>query len=376
MDSFVYIYRCTGYNKKNIKEIISDYFKDKDLSGIFSGKKILIKPNMLQAHRPEENVTTHPLVVEAVAEYIKEHGGKCLIGDSPSGRGKENAMHAAEKSGFLAVCERQNIDFDFFDGQRLIKHEIKDGKVYKHIFLPESYSSYDIVMNIPKLKTHAFTTFTLGIKNMFGMVVGNSKADTHRRAPDPKHFADAICDIYSAVVPDYTILDAIEGMDGQGPVTGKTKKLNRIFISDDANALDSAVISMCGFNPHKSIINKKAAERGLGLIEPKAVKNCYEGTDEEFKRFKIPAIPAIVTRIPSWLVKILSLFLSRKPVINISKCSTCGNCIDICPAEAISYCGKYPAFDLKKCIRCFCCIERCENGAISEKSNRITKLLS
>lgn len=369
MSAKVCIYKCSGYDKDRIKEIVSCYFKNTE----FKGKNILLKPNMLQAHRPEKNVTTNPAVVEAVAEAVMEKGANCRIGDSPSGWGMNSAKAAAEKAGFLEVCMRTGIDFDFFDSQELREVKIERGRIYNKLYLPESYFSYDIVINLPKLKTHSLTIFTLGVKNMFGLIPGLAKADFHRKAAHPKKFASALCDLYSVVIPDYTILDGIEGMDGEGPVTGRRRKLNRIFISRDANALDAVVERMCGVDPEKVPLTREVADRGLGEIDNINIEKYYSGRDEEFKGFKTSFIPVLAAMVPVWTLDILSQFLQRRPAIDEELCISCRKCAQICPVQAIDFPEKYPHFDIKKCIKCFCCAERCTESAITEERSLLAK---
>ncbi len=371
MSSDVFIYKCVEYNKEKLKYIINEYFKNIDIKG----KKVLIKPNMLQAHKPSECVTTNPVVVEAAAEVIINKGGICSIGDSPSGKGIENARKAAEKTGFLGVCKQLSINFDFFEGQKLRFVKIPDGRVIKGIYLPETYFLYDIVINLPKLKTHCFTVFTLGVKNMYGMISGITKSDFHKKAAHPKRFAALLCDLYSVVKPDYTILDAIEVMEGNGPVTGKIRKLNRIFISDNTNALDATVEKMCGMNPEKIPYTKEVADRKIENITDIIIHKNYDSNDNEFNGFIIPKLPVMISKIPVYLLDLISCFFVREPVVNKELCISCNKCIEACPVEAIVIQDRYPLFIMKKCIKCFCCAERCMESAISEKRKLLARLL-
>lgn len=364
MTSTVNIYKCSEYNKNKIIEILRSYFKNTD----FAGKKILIKPNMLQAHAPEENVTTNPILLEAVTEYLISSGAECSIGDSPSGRGIANAREAARKTGFASVADKFGISFDYFDGQELKEVNITNGKIAHKIYLPATYFTYDMVINLPKLKTHALTVFTLGVKNMFGLISGVTKVDFHRKATHPKKFAKVIVDIYSAVKPDFTILDGIESMEGSGPVTGMTRQTNRIFISDDANALDATIVSLCGLKPQDSPITKEVFQRGLGEITDIEVIKDYTDPETEFKGFKIPAISRLGGILPVWFMQLLSPLLSHRPVVNNDLCILCKKCIEVCPVEAIDCNNNEIHFDTKKCIKCFCCAERCQESAIIEKS--------
>jgi uncharacterized protein (DUF362 family)/Pyruvate/2-oxoacid:ferredoxin oxidoreductase delta subunit len=350
--SHVTVYKCESYDPLKIKNVIAG-----SLAGLsLNTKKVLLKPNMLQAHSPAENVTTHPAVVEAVAQIVIDAGGDCRIGDSPSGSGRENAV-------------------DFFDGQSLRKLDIPGGRLIKTVYLPESYFTYDLVINLPKLKTHALTGFTLGVKNMFGVIPGRVKADLHRIAPHPEKFAVALCDIYSAVKPAFTVLDAIEGMQGEGPVTGDTVRLNRIFTGADANALDAAVVRMCGVNPGKIYLIREIAARGIGNIENTEVIRKYEGGDAEFIGFKTSFIPALSRFIPIGMLDRLARLIRRRPAILHERCISCSHCSDICPVKAIAASKDgVPYFDMEKCIKCFCCAERCTEQAIIEKRSLLAKL--
>ncbi len=369
MNKRVYVYECGSYDYKNLIEIFSEYFKKEGCE--MEGRKILLKPNMLQAHRPSENVTTHPEVVKAAAAAVMKNGGICSIGDSPSGRGRLNAESAAEKCGFLKICRDLNIDFDYFDGQQLRQVDIKNGRIFKKVLLPESYFSYDIIINMPKLKTHSLTVFTLGIKNMLGVVPGLGKTEFHRRALHPDSFADAICDLFSVLIPDYTILDAVEAMEGAGPVTGKTKKLKKIIIGKDSNAVDSTAERICGADPLKVPITYKAAKRGLGEMEGYEVIGNRIVADENFKK---PPGYTIAHKIPKKLLSILSLFYGHVPSLSKRKCIGCRKCFNVCPSDAISFSVFYPEFNIRKCTKCFCCAERCPESAIGVKKKLLSRI--
>jgi len=372
MPAKVNVLRCDRYDVELIKSLLNGF-----ISGINpAGKNILIKPNMLQAHKPEENVTTHPAVIQAVAELIIDHGGKCGIGDSPSGWGKENAFNAARKTGIFEVAEKLGIQFDFFDGQEMREVIVNDYKIISKVFLPESYFTYDKVINLPKLKTHSLTAFTLGVKNMLGVIPGNIKADYHKQAPHPRRFASALADLYSVVRPDLTILDAVEGMQGEGPVTGTAVKLNRLFVSCDANALDTVAVKMCGAKPSRIYLINEVHERGLGEMKSIEIIRNYEGNDNEFSGFKKPLIYYLGRGIPACLPDLFSVFLDHYPEADMELCSGCGKCMKICPAEAIDFSRKYPKIDKKKCIRCFCCAEICPEKAMKEKKKLLAKVFS
>ncbi|MBN2407140.1 MAG: DUF362 domain-containing protein [Elusimicrobia bacterium] len=367
----VHVYKCVSYDTDRIRAILGDYFDGID----FSGKKILLKPNMLQAHSPGECVTTHPAVLEAAALYFTGRGAACAIGDSPSGTGIENAQKASEETGMLDVCRRLGIDFDYFNGQPLVRTPAVSPKVYENIFLPESFFSYDVIINVPKLKTHAVTIFTLGVKNMMGLMTGSIKRDFHIRSPHPVQLAEALADLYSVAIPHYTIMDGVEGMHGDGPVSGKKIKLGRIFISSNTNALDAVIEAMCGVDPMKVPLTREISSRGFEKIDNIDIIKGYSGSDPEFDGFEIPLVGRFGARIPAMFFGAVTPFVLHKPLVDRTRCTGCRECIEMCPAGAISFRSGFPVFDLKKCVRCFCCAERCSRGAIREKKNFLTKLL-
>ena len=365
----VYYFSCREYDKEKLKDIINILFKNMN----FKGKKVLLKPNMLQGHDPGQNVTTHPALVEACAERVLEKGGKCFIGDSPSGRGKENARRAASKTGFLGICEKLGIEFDFFDGQELVEKPVDNGVVFNSFFIPESFFSYDMIINLPKLKTHSLTVFTLGVKNMMGVIAGKGKTDFHTRALHPESFADAICDLYSVARPDFTVLDGIRGMQGPGPVSGIEVRAGFILGSEDANALDAAAETLCGADPRRVPITRKAAERGLGSLE--YMLDPVLGSPPCGLKFKKPLTyrSAASAMVPRWLLYPLGLIYGymRIPSVDREVCTGCAKCIQVCPADAIQFKKGRPRIIMKKCVKCYCCAERCPERAIGERFSRL-----
>ncbi len=366
----VEIYRTESYEGGPVRDILRSYFTRED----FYGKKVLLKPNMLQAHEPGRNVTTHPVVVKAVAEIVMELGGECAIGDSPSGWGRKNALEAAGKTGLLKVAEEMGIKFEIFDGSPTRQVKIKGGTVYREISLPENYLKYDTVINLPKLKTHSLTVFTLGVKNMMGVVPGLAKSIFHKRAPHPEKFACAIADLYSVVKPDFTVMDAIEAMEGDGPVNGRTRKINRIFCSAETNALDAVVEKMCGADPLSVPITREVYERGLGKINNIDIIRHYKENDREFDGFRVPLVPRLGRFIPRFALGMFSPLLDRYPRVERQNCTYCRKCAEICPVDAVSFSERIPEFNLKKCIRCFCCGERCPESAIAEKKRLLAAI--
>ncbi|MCD4779793.1 MAG: DUF362 domain-containing protein [Candidatus Omnitrophica bacterium] len=373
MDKTVHIYQNKGYDIVDIKKSLYHYF---DRKFHFNNKKVLLKPNLLKAAAPEAHVTTHPILIEALVQYILDMGGKCVIGDSPAGWGIAHVKHVADVTGMTNICDKYNIAFSYFDATEMRKMIIKTGVVFKEIFVAENYFDCDYVINVPKLKTHSLTVFTLGVKNMLGVVPGLHKKLFHEKGQDPKRFAQAICDLFSVVQPNVTVLDGIIGMHRNGPANGDPIPLGRIFISEQTNALDAVVCRMCGVDPLQVPITRAVHERGIGDIHNIPVQKEYSDHDDAFKSFQLHKIYKLRTNLPVQVFCCLFALFKYKPKINTSACTKCHKCVVICPTGALSRTESYPQLDLDKCVRCFCCCEICPTGAMSVDKNFFAKLVN
>ena len=181
---------------------------------VLPGERVLLKPNMLYGKAPECAVTTHPEVLRAVIDLVKNAGGVPLVGDSP---GFGDIRKVAEKSGLLQVCTDTGAELvEFAEAV-----EVAGTGLFKRLELARPYLEADRVINLPKLKTHEMMTMTCAVKNLFGAVVGHAKAGWHLKAgADREMFARMLLEIYLLRKPDLTIVDAITAMEGNGPGSG------------------------------------------------------------------------------------------------------------------------------------------------------------
>ena len=292
------------------------------------GQKVLLKVNMLGAYHPDKAVTTHPEFVRAVIKLVKEAGGIPSVGDSP---GFANPKKAAEVCGYLKVCDEENVPFVYFDQQKTIQS--LNGRRFN---IAQAVLDADVIINLPKFKTHELTGITCAVKNMFGCIPGILKAEYHVKVPTRADFNLMLLDLLEVVRPTLNIVDAVRGMEGVGgPHSGKPKQIGLIAASKDAEAVDRVLLE--------------------------AVKK----TDFEF----IKLLPEM--KIP----KIIRAILLEKPVVDKKKCTGCKICGQVCKSEAISYHSKYPKFNYNKCIRCFCCAEMCPEHAIEVRRNWLAKVV-
>jgi uncharacterized protein (DUF362 family)/Pyruvate/2-oxoacid:ferredoxin oxidoreductase delta subunit len=329
--------------------------------------KVLLKPNLLAARKPEEVTTTHPEVVAAVARQVQAAGGIVTVADSPGGpfaAAFVKKVYAASGMDEVARETGLKLNADYSDS------EVANpaGKILKRLRIISAIAQADLVINLPKFKTHGQMVFTGAVKNMFGAISGTEKIEYHARMAAHDVFADAIVDICLATKPALTLMDAVVGMDGAGPAAGDPRQIGVILASADAFALDLVALSVVSVDPLGVPTVKAAVERGLCPARVGEVEVVGRSIDEvRIKRINMPAMGQMmaVTWSRGRLVDWLANRTKPRPVFDLGVCTGCGMCARHCPPKVISMDTGRPGVDLKGCIRCFCCQELCPAKAVS-----------
>lgn len=221
------------------------------------GDRVLLKPNLLTGARPGSECTTRPELVYCVAKQVMAAGGMPFLGDSPA---FGSAYGVAKANGYLPFLEELGIPIEEFHGHRYAV----DSPEMNHLRLSKQAMDADVVINLPKVKSHVQLTLTLGIKNLFGCVPGKMKAWWHMEAgKDPDRFGRMLVETARAIAPNLTILDGIIGHEGNGPSGGTPRPLNLLAASTDVFALDRAVADLLGAD--LSRIPTLVASQQMGL---------------------------------------------------------------------------------------------------------------
>jgi uncharacterized protein (DUF362 family)/Pyruvate/2-oxoacid:ferredoxin oxidoreductase delta subunit len=371
MKSTVSIVKCQSYDESLV---LSALRQSIDLIGgiqnfVRKGNRVLLKPNLLYGKSPEKAVTTHPSILRGMIQIVLEAGGNPFIGDSPA---VGSLTKTAEKAGIKAVADEMKCPFVEFN--KPILPSTGSGKIFKQLEIDQTVLEADVIINLPKFKTHSLTLLTLGVKNLFGCIPGPRKALWHLKAgEDRKTFAQILLDIYQIIQPSLTLLDGIVGMEGNGPNSGRPIPLGLILASEDALSLDQVACDLLGISRKSLLTNRVAFEQGR-------VENAIDVLGERIEdvkisNFQFPTLSQPDWNLPGFLRKTLSNALTSKPVIEEKICSACDRCEEICPPRALARKGKGLVFDYGKCIRCFCCLEVCPEGAISIKPGWALKFI-
>ena len=342
------------YEEKTVYPIIEEILEE--FPHVWKDKRVLIKPNILGPYPPEKGVTTHPVIVKTVVDNLKKRGAVVIVGDNPGIGGYGMCEKSARESGILDAADGcfKNIGHD------VVRHNISSDYI-EYISIARDVLDADIVVNLPRLKTHSLTFYTGAVKNTFGYIVGGDKTLVHSRANTPKKFAEALVDIYQVRPPSLNIMDAVTAMEGNGPSNGSVRRIGKILASDNGVTLDTVAVNLVGLNsrsvPHIDI----AGERGLGETDYSLIKinkQIVPYKDFQFPSTFSPGISGIIFN------RFLYKYIYKIPQINKKKCKGCGVCMEHCPVEGIELTGDTPVIQQEKCIRCYCCQELCPEDAV------------
>jgi uncharacterized protein (DUF362 family) len=236
------------------------------------GRNVLIKPNAARLAYPGNGVTTHPQVVAATIDHLKEKGVRriaigesCIFG--------VNAKEAFQATGMKEISEEKKIELIDLDQRNPMEIAIPRGKVIKKIKVPAILKEFDFIVSVPVMKTHMHTQVTLSIKNMKGLLWRREKARFHQLRCDQKitrgykELDVAISEMASVLFPHLAIIDGTVGMEGMGPAYGQVKKMGMILVGNNSLSTDAVACRLMGLSPEGIPHLRLAAERELGEID-------------------------------------------------------------------------------------------------------------
>jgi uncharacterized protein (DUF362 family)/ferredoxin len=376
--------RCDSYGQE---EVLNAVRRAADsLGGIESyirpGSRVLVKPNLLQGLPPDRCVTTHPAVVGAVCILVRELGCEVVIADSPGGgirytpANLRSLYHAAGYDIIAAETGAElNHDTRFYD------HSFPEGRYAKRFPVIIPVKDCDHIVVVSKVKTHLWTLFSGGAKNLFGVIPGFEKPIHHARFQDPVHFGGMIVDLNEALMPSLQIMDGIIAMEGDGPSSGTPRPLGLLLASPDWTAIDSIACRMIGIPPLDVPTIKAAMDRSdIMNYQTDILLTGDEFDFPTIQGFRLPSTyrgegRGVQKSLLLSTLQNLGRMYALYPVPDCSRCEHCGRCATICPVKAISFHSKIPEINRKTCIRCYCCHEICPFGAIQLKPGLARRMI-
>ncbi len=383
--AIVALARCGTYSCDELTQVFEE-----SLSHIgfpverFRGARVAVKPNLLTIAREDQAVITHPEFFRAVVRLVKAQGGTPVLVESPAIHSLERVI---KKTGYAAVLEAETIEIA--DPTMVQTLHYEDAKRFKHLDISKAYCEADMILGLPKFKTHGITAITGAVKNLFGTMPGLEKSKMHLRLPDHREFAAFLLDLYGALLqgfdppkPMLHIMDAILALEGEGPGQGGSpRRMNAVLAGEDALAVDWAATQLAGLDFQKVPTLVQGFQREIGVASPEAIQTAGAAlTDLQVRDF-VPAqgnsLFSNAFRWPLNTQTFKNLFVER-PVPIPETCTLCYQCQKICPAGAIGRArnkASVPLYDYDACIRCYCCLEICPEGAIKKQQGRLQWLL-
>lgn len=359
------------YRPERVEQALSELLQP--LGGMAAfvkpGQRVLIKPNLLAGKAPERAVTTHPEIVRQVIRQVQAAGGDALVGDSP-GLGK--AAVVAGKCGILEVVERTGARFAPFSESVPVP---LDSATFHHLEVAREALEAEVIINLPKLKTHQMMGYTGAVKNMFGLVVGMRKARLHLQAgTDQKFFALMLLELAERFPPTLSIMDAVVGMEGDGPGSGDPVQIGALLASPHPLALDTAATLLVGL-PWQAVWTQKVARetgrRGTRLEELQLLGTPLN--DLQIANFRPAKATDVNFGLPRPIRGLVRNLTTARPEIRTA-CRLCDQCVRHCPPQAMQQADGQVQIDHSRCIRCFCCQELCPHGAIATRQGLLLRL--
>ena len=377
MKKTVQITPCDTYEKEIMKQAVQAVFKDVDW--IKPGMTIGCKVNLLAASEPEQTVTTHPVLVQCIAEYLLDKQAKVIIGDSPGGTFTKSHLDKVYEKTKMTLAQRSGaiLNENFNEKQA----SFLDAKVMKTFSYTSWLDDCDVIINVCKMKTHAMMTMTGAVKNLFGTIPGTTKPKYHMRFDNHHDFADMLVDLNEYFHPALVIMDCVDAMEGNGPSSGSTRHVGCLLSSTSPYALDMTEAAMMGLQREDVPTLQAAYQRGLGPKDIHEVNLDGDINPYLIRDFQPVNQPLDITfGNQSVLGKLISRLgksaLQSRPQVHESECISCQKCKEICPARAITMKNNIPDIDREICIRCFCCQEFCPTGAMKAHQSFISKVLN
>ncbi|MBN1421612.1 MAG: DUF362 domain-containing protein [Planctomycetes bacterium] len=377
----VAIVRCQDYDVERVRSAV------REALAVFGGAariakpgdRVLLKPNLLRPATPDEAVTTHPVVVEAVAREFREAGAAVALGDSPGGV-LERMGKVLGKSGIGSACERAGVEIVNFDGSGSARVPLRDAPA-PFVPIARAVRDADVIISLAKLKTHGITELTAAVKNTFGCVPGFVKAEMHKLAPIPEDFARTVCAIAEVVAPRLTIVDGILAMDGDGPSAGDPFDCGYLLAGEDPAAIDRVIYEMVGFDATRGPLIAECRRRRIGVTDLAGIEIAGVPLAEaKVSGFRHGTELGILRLIPRGLIRTISPVMRDlfwiKPRIDPAICTDCGACERSCPTNSIGRDRRGRRIVLRKsCISCLCCQEVCPFHAIDLATSWLAKIV-
>lgn len=232
------------------------------------GKNVLLKPNMVEPTRDAPQMTTHPAVVEATIAVFRDWRAKVRVGEAP-GHVRDTDMALRESEIEHAIRETGVSFADLNYEETYWQPNRGRASKLEGFYFPKSVVEADLIVSLPKMKTHHWMGVTAALKNMYGVIPG-SRYGWPKNVLHHNGIPETVFDINASIPPMITIVDGIVCMEGDGPIMGTAKPMGLLLIGTNAPAVDATVCRIMGLDPTR-IPYLKQADPWLGPIHSRRI---------------------------------------------------------------------------------------------------------
>ena len=275
----------TGPLSKTIQDgLIATGLQPKALAG----KRVLLKPNLVEPRRDIPHMTTHPAMILAAAEVFRTWGAQVVVGEGP-GHVRDTEM-ALDESGVREALDHANLPFiDLnYDDVGWVKNGGNASKL-PGFYFPRAVIEADLVVSMPKMKTHHWVGVTAALKNMYGVIPG-VKYGWPKNVLHHAGIPETVFDINASLPKTVAIVDGIDCMEGDGPILGSLKTMGLVVIGTVPAAVDATICRLMQLNPHRVRYLGLAGNR-LGPISDSYIEQRGERWQPLASDFQILNLP-------------------------------------------------------------------------------------
>lgn len=323
-----------------------------DIGGIDSIVKtndtVILKPNLFITRNWKTGTTTNPQIVEEMIKIVLDAGGTPIITES-AGIGRDT-QYLFNVLGYSDLAKKYKIKLIDINKSEYIAVSIPKGVIFKELNIPKIVQEADVIIDLPKMKTHMSTTVTLGMKNLKGFLPGDEKRKPHKFG-----LHQGIVDLNKIIKPDLIVVDGLVAMEGNGPSYGDPIELGVIVAGKNVVAVDTVCCKIMNIDPLSVEHIQLAYEQGM---KPSKIEQVGDSVSRDFK-IPIEESESFIERIINYINNVLG---RKVVIISKERCTGCGQCLKICEENAINVEKKI--IDKDKCTKCEICIELCPYKAV------------